>query len=167
MNIRDAVKSQYWASLEMLKQAIVQCPDGLWDEPNNKNRFWHVAYHALFYTHLYLQPSDSDFTPWAKGRENYQFMGPTPWPPHTEPKIDHIYTKDELLEYLDLVRQQAGTIIDSLNFEGPSGFEWLPMDKLELQFYTMRHLQHHTGELCERLWAEAEIEIGWVGKKAD
>jgi hypothetical protein len=39
------------------------------------------------------------------------------------------------------------------------------MGKLELQFYTIRHLQQHTGELCERLGTEAGIEIGWVGMR--
>jgi predicted kinase len=43
-----------------LKQAIEKCPDALWNDPADKNRFWHVAYHALFYTHLYLQPTDAD-----------------------------------------------------------------------------------------------------------
>lgn len=46
-----------------------------------------------------------------------------------------------------------------------SGFYWLPFDKLELQFYNIRHIQQHTGEHCERLGAYGEIEVGWVGMK--
>jgi hypothetical protein len=165
MHLKEVIKSQYQASLAMLKQTIVECPPGMWDQPESKNRFWHVAYHALFYTHLYLQPTESDFMPWIKGRKDYQFMGPTPWPPHTAPEIDRAYSKEELLEYLELVQEQVETIIDTLDFDGQSGFEWLPMGKLELQFYTIRHLQQHTGELCERLGTEAGIEIGWVGMR--
>ncbi len=52
---------------------------------------------------------------------------------------------------------------NSLNAE-PS-FYWLSFDKLELQFYNIRHIQQHTGELCERLGAYGEIEVGWVGMK--
>jgi hypothetical protein len=49
--------------------------------------------------------------------------------------------------------------------DGPSGFYWIPMNKLELQFYNIRHLQHHTGELCERLGKTGAVEIGWIGTK--
>ncbi len=58
MEIKDTVKSQYLASLGMLKGAIESCPESLWENPNYKNPFWHTAYHALFYTHLYLQRSE-------------------------------------------------------------------------------------------------------------
>jgi hypothetical protein len=37
------------------ERSIEKCPDRLWNDPADKNKFWHVAYHALFYTHLYLQ----------------------------------------------------------------------------------------------------------------
>jgi hypothetical protein len=49
--------------------------------------------------------------------------------------------------------------------EAESGFYWLPFDKLELQFYNIRYLQQHTGELCERLGAHGELQVQWVGMK--
>ena len=52
-----------------------------------------------------------------------------------------------------------------LNLEATSGFEWLPFSKLELQIYTIRHIQQHTGELMERLGTRANVEIDWVGMK--
>ena len=55
--------------------------------------------------------------------------------------------------------------VDSLDLEAESGFYWLPFDKLELQIYNIRHIQQHTGELCERLGARGDIEVGWVGTK--
>lgn len=67
--IRQTVQSQYGAALAMLRAAVTQCPDALWDDPTDKNRFWHVAYHALFYVHLYLAPSLDQFQPWANHRE--------------------------------------------------------------------------------------------------
>ena len=107
MDINAAVQSQYLAALAMLKDAIVQCPDSLWDDDNDQNRFWLVAYHAIFYTHLYLQPTESDFVPWEKGRPHLQFMGALPWPPHE--KVDHgqPYSKDDLLAYLALCEEQV------------------------------------------------------------
>ncbi len=52
MDTKDIVKSQYHASFEMLRQAIIKCPDSLWDGREYRNAFWRVAYHALFFTHL-------------------------------------------------------------------------------------------------------------------
>ena len=68
----------------------------------------------------------------------------------------------EILEYIDLVRQELSSFLDATNLEGESGFHWLPFNKLELQFYNIRHIQQHAGELCERLFAETGIEIDWV-----
>ena len=57
--------------------------------------------------------------------------------------------------------------MDALDLEAESGFYWLPFNKLELQFYNIRHLTLHTGELAERLWAVAGEETRWVGKRPE
>jgi hypothetical protein len=56
-------------------------------------------------------------------------------------------------------------LVDSLDLKAESGFYWLPFDKLELQFYNIRHVQQHTGELCERLGARGDLQVDWVGMK--
>ncbi len=156
MNIQDTIRSQYLASLEMLKQAVTQCPDSLWADPNYKNEFWQVAYHALFYTHLYLQPTIVDFAAWSKHRPNYNELQKG-----LEP-----YSRSELLEYVKVCQKQVDEQVAALdNLDAPSGFDWIPFNKLELQFYNIRHLQQHTGELCERLGVTAGIDIDWVGMK--
>lgn len=165
MPIKEAIKSQYHATLAMLAQAVEKCPPPLWADPGFKNQFWRLAYHALFYTHLYLHPTEADFSPWEKGREQTHFMGKLPWPPHDKPQAGEPYSQAEILEYLALLRQQIDETVDKLNLDGPSGFDWIPLNKLELQFYNIRHLQHHTGELCERLGEAAGVEVGWVGQR--
>jgi hypothetical protein len=167
MKIKEVIKSQYLASLEMLHQAIVMCPEALWYDQDYKNRFWHVSYHALFYTHLYLQPSEEDFVPWSKHRDQYQFMGSLPWPPHKEPDIGEPYSVEEVLEYYRVTKGQVVEKVLSLDLEAESGFNWLPFNKMELQFYNIRHLMHHTGELCERLGRVGEIEVNWIGMKRE
>ena len=52
------------------------------------------------------------------------------------------------MAYYQLCRKEVDAMVDSLDLEAESGFYWLPMDKLELQFYNIRHLQMHVGELC-------------------
>jgi len=154
MNIKSIIQSQYLASLEMLYQTIEKCPDKLWNKTSDKNKFWHVAYHVIFYTHLYLQP-----------KEEYQFMGSVPWPPHNEPQISESCAKQEILEYLTFCQKQVVDVVPQLDLQAESGFSWLPFSKLELQFYNIRHLQQHTGEMAERL-GQAGIDIFWVGMKA-
>lgn len=165
MDCSAAIISQYQAALDMLRQTIVQCPEPLWNAPGDKTKFWHIAYHALFYTHLYLQDSAETFTPWAKHRKDYQFIGQVPWPPHTPPQIEAPYDKDSLLEYLAFCQQQVEQQVPRLNIEAASGFDWLPFNKLELQLYNLRHLQQHAGELMERLGTRANIEVHWVVMK--
>jgi hypothetical protein len=147
MNAKQVIQSQYLASLEMLKQVIVNCPEALWDAPGNQDPFWRKSYHALFYAHLYLQNAEKDFVPWEK---------------HHDPDGELPFTKDEVLEYLSFVEKQVLERVSTTNLESESGFYWLPFDKLELQFYNIRHIQQHTGELYERLGAHENIELNWV-----
>jgi hypothetical protein len=161
MDIHSLIASQYRATLAMLKQAVEKCPPEMWNDPQDRNKFWHVAYHALFYTHLYLHTRGQDFKTWSQHRADYEFLGPKPWPPHEIPIINEPYTPDEVLAFLafcgDFVAQQ----IPALELEAPSGFDWLTFNKLELQIYNIRHLQQHTGELMERLGSRAGINVDW------
>ena len=103
------------------------------------------------------------FTPWVKHRKESNFLGPLPWPPHREPEKGPAYPKEAVLEYLDFCRREVRSRMPLVNLESPSGFEWLPFDKLELQVYNIRHLQHHTAQLLDRLRNEAGTGVGWVG----
>jgi len=154
MSITDVINSQFHAALDMLEQTIQGCPDAVWYDTARKNRTWHIAYHALFYTHLYLQPTQDDFVPWAKHRDEVNRM-PTSGDP---------YSKDELLEYLALCRAEVDRCTAILDLDAASGFEWLPFGKLELQFYSLRHLMMHLGEVADRLGAQG-IDVEWRGMK--
>ena len=91
-------------------------------------------------------------------------MGTLPWPPHEAVEPGKPYSKDELLAYLSLVRDETRAQTANLDIDrSDSGFEWLPMGKLELQIYSIRHIQQHAGELCQRLHDHCGIEIDWVG----
>ncbi len=163
MHYQPIIQSQYLATLAMLEQTVVRCPDELWDNVDDKVKFWHIAYHALFYTHLYLQKSGDDFQPWARHRPDYEQMGPPPWAPDQQPEIGEPYQKADVLEYLAFCRQMVATTAPTLVLDAPSGFEWLPFTKFELQIYSIRHLQQHAGELMERLGSRVGVEIDWIG----
>lgn len=160
MGAKKTIKSQYYASLEMLRQAIEACPESLWYDQEHPSPFWQIAYHALFYTHLYLQPSEEDFVPWEKHAEASRSLGSS----GEGAEAGEPYSKEDLLAYHRLCYQQVEERVPLLDLEAGSGFYWLPFDKLELQIYNIRHIQQHTGELYERLGAHGEAELGWVGK---
>ncbi len=163
MRVKETIKSQYTASLEMLRQAIVECPEPLWHNPEYKNPFWHIAYHVLFYTHFYLQSSEKDFVAWEKHRDEHVSLDSS----GEKSGAGKPYNKDEILAYHGLCCEQVEERVTMLDLEAESGFYWLPFDKLELQIYNIRHIQQHTGELYERLGANRDIEAGWVGMRPD
>lgn len=163
MNTLDIIRSQYGASLGMLRKAIEACPPDLWLDESYKNRFWHIAYHVLFYTHLYLAPSEEAFEPWQRSREDYAFLGPLPWPPHEVPTIAEPYSRDEILEYWDLVERVMPARVAEAPLDAESGFSWLPFSRLELHFYNIRHVQHHAGQLIDRIRNATEKGIEWIG----
>jgi len=163
LNMLEVLGRQYRASLEMLLQAITKCPEALWLAPSYPNKFWHIAYHALFYTHLYLQASEAEFRPWAKHRPNYQYLGTVPRPPYDRPKIDVPYSKAEILEYHEVCCGESEDRLRALELDSPSGFPWLRFSRMELHVYNLRHLQHHAGQLIERLRTAENIGVDWVG----
>jgi hypothetical protein len=156
MNVQKVIQSQYLASLAMMRQVIELCPAAMWDDRAVKNRYWQVAYHGLFFIHFYLQPTEADFVPWEKHQPHYDDMGIGG---DKEP-----CNQADMLAYLALVEEQVRSVVPILDLEAESGFHWLPFNKLELQFYSMRHLMGHVGELSERLWVQAGVEVEWVGK---
>src|SRR5262245_22629850 len=160
--LRTAIISQYSAALEMMRQTILKCPDSFWYIAPIRNQFWRVAYHVLFYTHFYLHPTEKDFVPWLKHRNEVEsYVKEEPEQPDAKS-----YSREESLEYLDFCLEQVQSQIAGLDLHAASGFSWLPFNKLELQFYNIRHLQQHVGELSEQLSDKTGIEITWVGSKS-
>ena len=37
----------------------------VWLDDRVKNRYWQIAYHVLYYAHLYLHVDDESAKPWA------------------------------------------------------------------------------------------------------
>ena len=146
MEITDILRSQYLASFGMIREVLVKCPAPVWDEPGDKEPTWKKAYHALHIAHMYLQPRLEDFVPWVKHRDG----DPEP------------LAATELLEYLEIVTTEMESQLARMDLAAPSGFQWLPINKLELQVYNIRHIQQHAGELYERL-DRHNIELNWVG----
>ena len=163
--LRAVLKSQYHAALAMLREAIHKCPEELWFSERYKNACWQIAYHTLYFTHLYLQPDEKSFRPWEHHQANVQHpdgFGP-PQPDNPLPVIPRPYTQEEALMYWDFCDAMVDRAVDALDLDSPhSGFSWCKVPKLEHQLVNIRHIEHHMAQLADRLRSSAEIGVRWV-----
>ena len=167
--LRQALKGQYRAGLAMLRDAVERCPDATWRDPAPTNAFWQVAYHVLFYTHLYLQPDLEAFRPWPGHQGDVQhedgIAGPAD-PASSLPLVAQPYTKAQVLAYADHVDALVDGV-DALDLDADSsGFSWYAMGKLEHQLVNLRHLAHHAGQLADRVRATTGDGVRWVSRGA-
>lgn len=168
IKLKLALKGQYHAALDMLKQTIEKCPDAMWNAGDQNIPFWQVVYHTLYFTHLYLQQKEADFVPWAEHREDYHDL---PWPAESGSRVDDPYSKSQLLAYWQICDERVDSAVDQLNLEASeSGFSWHKgFPKLDHQLMNLRHIQHHTAILSARLRAKSgdAADIAWVRFRHD
>ena len=154
---KDTVWGQFGASIDMLERAIQACPEDLWGDRSQKPEFWYVAFHTLFFLDLYLSESDDGFLP---------------PPPFTLDELDErgilperVYTKEELLRYLNHGRAKCRDTIQAMTEErarGRCGFSWLDLSVGQMLLYNMRHIQHHVGQLQLVLSLKTGSAPRWV-----
>lgn len=160
---------QFGAAIEMLENAIRDCPDELWSSApvtrqeagTDQAQFWYLAYHALFWLDYYSSDSREGFVP---------------PPPFTLSELDpegsvpeRAYSKAELLAYLEHGRAKCRAAISGLSdrhTHDPCGVDWLDISRAELLLYNMRHVQHHAAQSNLVLRHASKSAPRWVAKAA-
>ena len=68
--LKTALAQQFGATIDMLENAMLACPDPLWqvrlwEDPQlpRASEFWYIVYHTLFWLDLYLSGSSEGFLP--------------------------------------------------------------------------------------------------------
>lgn len=167
--LRATLKSQYFASLAMLRQAIELCPDTIWTGTTHTNAPWQIAYHTLFFAHLYSQPDEAAFRPWKDHQADNQYPDAIPGPLEPEsnlPLLPTPYTKAQVLEYADWCCGMMDAAVDAIDPLSPeSGFSWYKVSKLEHQLINLRHIQHGAAQLADRARAAEGVGVDWVGAR--
>jgi hypothetical protein len=164
MDIKAALKSQYHAALAMLRDAVEKCPEEIWLGEVDGDPFWQVAYHALFYGHLYLMPDEEAFEAWEHHREEHQFLEAVPWPPHDPPKLGKPYTREEILDYWKTVDDLVDPTLSVVDLSSEEcGFWWYDLPKLEHELLSIRHVQHHASRLGGYVRLKTGNRVDWVG----
>lgn len=160
--MKNELVSEYKAALKMLLDTVKKCPDDLWESVEYENAFWRIAYHALFYTSFYLSQSPDKFVPWDKHIHNYNGLGTVTY--DQQPIIINvIYSKNDLIDYAGDIWNDLENKVSEENMDQPCGFSWIPMNRLQLHLYNIRHLQHHVGQMTERLHQKGIKGINWEG----
>ena len=165
MELRQALKEQYHAGLAMLAECVAKCPEGFWLKGEHPRTFWRIAFHAAFFTQLYLGQNEAAFQPWPGRREGIHhrlWHEPGEVEPDKLPEGDESYGRDELLDYIRWVDGLIDPTIDQLDLDADeTGFSWYPnMSKLSHELMNLRHIQGHVGQLSELLMAKG-INIDW------
>jgi hypothetical protein len=154
----------------MLRDAIEKCPEDLWYNRDQVNAVWQVAYHTLFFVHLYTCRTEAEFEPWTHHQANVQhpdgMTGP-PDPTSTLPLIPEPYTKALVLEYWDFCDSRMDEALDSLDvMAAKAGISWKTMSMLEHHIGNIRHIQIGATQIGARLRATLNIGVDWVGSRA-
>jgi hypothetical protein len=169
--LRLSLERQVRAALAMLRDAVERCPGSLWDDPGPTNAFWQIAYHTLYFTHLYLQPEEAAFRPWPGHQADVQhpdgIAGPAD-PASPLPLVPEPYTRGQVLAYAAHLDERLHDALQAIDLLAPdSGFSWYrPMGKLEHQLVNLRHLQHHAAQLADRVRNHAGVGVDWVSSRA-
>lgn len=149
---------QFGASLDMLENAIRECPEKLWRDQERYHQVWYMAFHTLFWTDLYLSGAVEEFAPPEPyGLEELDPAGVMP---------GHVHSQPELLAYLEHCRDKLHKILKELTDESANRrceFNWGAVSYSELLLYNLRHVQHHTAQLNLILRLETDSAPRWVG----
>jgi len=158
---KSTIWRQFGAAIDMLEYAIRECPENVWgkgDPSKGDHAFWYMVYHTLFFLDYYLSEDPDTYRPPA---------------PYTLSELDEagafpdrIYTKDELLVFLEHSRQKGRAVIGALTDDRLT--EVTPFRRrnritvVELHLYNMRHVQHHTAQLNLLLRQQIDSAPRWV-----
>jgi DinB superfamily len=162
--IKEDLWKQFGASIDMLKNAITMWPEEYWTE---KKRFFYMSYHVLVFLDYYLTiPPENMSSPLAFT------ITESDLPPDAIDDIvpDRIYTKEELLDYLQASREKCRLLIAGLT-EEKLAERWIEKEAprnfsvFELLLYNMRHVQHHAAQLNLLLRQELNEAPGWVDRE--
>lgn len=156
---KQIIWQQFGASIDMLENALLACPDDLWGDRSEQPEYWYLVYHTLFWLDLYLYGSVEKFSPPAPF--TLDELDPAGLMP------DRVYAKDELKTYLRHCRRKCRATIESLTDEKANelcSFGWGEVSFAELLLYNMRHVQHHTAQLNLILRQKVDSAPGWVAK---
>jgi DinB superfamily len=165
--LKESLWKQFGASIDMLKNAITLCPEEYWNA--NKKLFYN-AYHCLVFLDYYLTIPPKNFS--SALPYTIAALGDMPGGAIDDIIPDRIYSKNELLDYLQSSREKchlliAGLTAEKLNERWIEEWGTRNYTMLEILLYNMRHVQHHAAQLNLLLRQGINNAPGWVSRAKD
>lgn len=167
--VREAIWNQFGASIDMLINVISNCPE---DYFLTRKRFYYIAYHSTIFLDYYLTLPPKDFIsilPFTQINNDEK-----PLEAIDDLLPNKIYTKYELIDYLQVSREKCKNIIESLtddklNERFIEGIEANDMNYsiLEILLYNLRHTQHHTAQLNILIRQDLDKHMEWSFRSGD
>ncbi|HMS34207.1 MAG TPA: DinB family protein [Ignavibacteria bacterium] len=168
--LKNSLWKQFGAGIDMLRNAIMLCPEEYW---NTDKRFFYIAYHSLISLDYCLTIPPTNY----RSQLPFTITDPDGIPEEALDDIipDRIYSKKELLEYLQASRLKCRELIEGLTeekikqrwIEKPdelSAYVTLQFSTLEILLYNLRHVQHHTAQLNMLLRGKINAAPDWVSE---
>ena len=160
---------QVGAAIDTFQNALIACPAELWQASlwrNSKTEpgfaeFWHIAYHTAYW----LDHDCSELGDEFKDKErspNYRILSERGM---NSMEPERVYTKQELLTYLEFVRNKCYARIESLEniYEPQRVRENHPVETVaELLLLNLRHIQEHAAHLSMFLGQKTDLAPEWV-----
>lgn len=168
-SLKTALWNQFGASIDMLINVIRLCPDAYFSQ---HKRFYYIAYHSIIFLDYYLTIPPKDFVPILSFTQKVPEQRPQEAIDDLIP--DEIYSKRELIEYLQRSREKCKNIItsltdDKLNERFTEGNDPNDMDYpiLEILLYNLRHTQHHAAQLNMLIRQDLDKHMEWSFRVGD
>lgn len=163
--IQEGLWRQFGASIDMLQNAISFCPESYF---TTNKRFYYLAYHCVLFLDYYLSIPPKDFSPILPFTIKDKEQRPLESIGDIVP--DKIYSKEELIDYINKSRLKCQNLIESLtdneklNIRFTEGNQEGDMDYpiLEILLYNLRHTQHHIGQLNLIMRQDLHKHMEWV-----
>lgn len=152
----DICRNDYGAVFEMVRKAVENCPEDLWDDRADEPPFWQQAYHTLFYTGFYLSdsPESSQAASFVEAEAANLKHTPTTTP-----------SRKQIQDYLEQVSERCEAFLgklDSAALSGKNTFPWTGPTLAYRMIYNIRHAQHHVGWLNSILSRKGAQPAEWV-----
>lgn len=167
---KEAIWSQFGASIDMLSNVILNCPDAYF---SSQKRFYYMAYHSTIFLDYYLTLPPADFIPVLPFTQTNDNEKPAEAIDDLIP--NKIYTKQELIAYIALSRVKCKNIIESLTDDHNLSERFIEGNEAgdmnyslpEILLYNLRHTQHHTAQLNMLLRQDLDKHMEWSFRVGD
>jgi len=171
--LKESLWKQFGASIDMLGNAILLWPDAQWD---TDRKFFYMSWHCLLFLDYYLSIPPKNFS--SPLPFTIPESGEIPEDAVDDLLPNRIYSKKELLDYLQSSRAKCRQLIESLT-EEKMNQRWIDepdqvaaqsvmqLSVFEILLYNMRHVQHHAGQLNVLLRQQINDAPGWVAQAGE